>query len=107
MNKKKAIIIICYLISLLISSIIAELNTDKFICWYMETMDYGNMLLTMVPSIMAEFLHIFITIIIAIILRCTKKVDLEIIRLLYKLPFITIFLWLPIAIVSSRIVFLV
>lgn len=105
MNKKKAITIICYLISLLIFSIIAELNTDRFIRWYMETMDYGNMLLTMVPSIMAEFLHIFITIIIAFILRCTKKVDIEIIRLLYKLPIITIFLWIPIAIVSSRIVF--
>jgi hypothetical protein len=105
MNKKKIIIIISYLISLLIFSIIAELNTDRFIYWYMETMDYGNMLLTLVPSIMAEFLHIFITIIIAIILKFNKNVDLEIKRLFYKLPIITIFLWLPIAILSSRIVF--
>lgn len=39
MNKKKIITIAIYLMSLLIFSFIAELNTNKFMNWYMETMD--------------------------------------------------------------------
>lgn len=104
MNKKKIIIMAIYLMSLLIFSLIAELNTNKFMNWYMETMNYGNILVTLVPSLMAEFLHIIITIIIAITIKTSKKVDLEIKNTFYKMPIFTIFLWVPIALISSNII---
>lgn len=104
MNKKKIIIIAIYLMSLLIFSFIAEFNTNKFMNWYMETMNYGNILVTLVPSLMAEFLHIIITIIIAITIKASKKVDLKIKKTFYKMPIFTIFLWVPIAVISSNMI---
>lgn len=104
MNKKKIIIMAIYLISLLIFNFIAELNTNKFMNWYMETMNYGNILVTLVPSLMAEFLHIIITIIIAITIKASKKVNLEIKKIFYKMPIFTIFLWVPIAVILSNII---
>ena len=46
--------------------IIADLNTDKFMDWYMETMDYGNPAILMGPNIIAEMIHVFVTIIMCI-----------------------------------------
>lgn len=103
MNKKKIIIIVIYLISLLIFSIIADLNEEKFMQYYIETMDYGNILVTLFPSLMAEFIHIIMTIIIAIGIKFCPKVDIEIKKIVYKMPIFTIFLWVPIAIISSNI----
>ena len=103
MWKKKLIIISIYLISIFIFSIIAELNTERFVQWYMESMDYGNVLIAMGPTIMAEMLHILITVVLAIVIRFIKNIDIEIKRLFYKLPIITIFIWIPIGIIVSRI----
>lgn len=104
MNKKKIIIIVIYIISLLIFSFIAELNTNEFMNWYMETMDYGNILVTLAPSLMAEFLHIIMTIIIAIVIKVSKKVDLGIRKMFYRMPIFTIFLWIPISVISSNMI---
>jgi len=104
MNKRIFIIGI-YLMSLLIFSIIADLNEERFLQYYMETMEYGNILVTLAPSLIAEFLHIIITIIIAIIIKFSNKIDLETKRIFYRLPIFTIFLWIPVAIISCNIVF--
>ena len=104
MNKKKIIIIVIYIISLLIFSFIAELNTNEFMNWYMETMDYGNILVTLAPSLMAEFLHIIMTIIIAIVIKVSKKVYLGIRKMFYRMPIFTIFLWIPISVISSNMI---
>lgn len=105
MNSKKVIIITVYLLSILMFNIIALANMDKFMQWYRETMDYGNILVAMEPVFIAEFLHIFITIIIAIILKFVKKIDIKSKKLFYKLPVITIFIWPLILIIASRIIF--
>lgn len=105
MNSKKSVIIVVYLLSILMFNIIALTNMDKFMQWYRETMDYGNILVAMGPVFIAEFLHICITIIICIILRFAKKVDIKIKKIFYKLPVITIFIWPLILIIASRIIF--
>ena len=82
---------------------IGFLNIDNFIRWYMEDMEYGNMLLVLVPPIIAGFIYFCLTLIIAIILKFNKKVELEIKKVFYKFPVITIFIWLPMTILSSYI----
>ena len=78
MNKKKTIIIITYLLTLVIFITIAELNIDNFVRWYMETMDYGNVLIALGPIVIATVLHVLITVIIAIIVRFIKNIDKDV-----------------------------
>ena len=96
MNRKKVIIIAVYLISIVCCIIIADLNTDKFMDWYMETMDYGNPAILMEPNIIAEMIHVFVTIILAIIVKFIKNIDGEIKKIFYYMPLCTILLWFPI-----------
>lgn len=96
MNRKKVIIIAIYLFSIVGCIIIADLNTDKFMDWYMETMDYGNPAILMGPNIIAEMIHVFVTIILAIIVKFIKNIDAEIKKFFYFMPLCTIILWLPI-----------
>ena len=96
MNRKKVIIIVFYLISIVCCIIIADLNTDKFMDWYMETMDYGNPAILIAPNIIAEMLHVFVTIILAIIVKFIKNIDGEIKKIFYYMPLCTILLWFPI-----------
>lgn len=103
MNKKKTIIIITYLLTLFIFITIAELNTDNFVRWYMETMDYGNILIAAGPVFIAIDLHILITVIISIIVRFIEKIDKQIKKTIYILPIITLFIWYPIALIISKI----
>lgn len=105
MSRKKVMIRIIYIISMLVFMIIAELNINNFMEWYRETMDYGNILLVLVPSAIAEFLHILTTIIIAIVVKFIKKINLEIKKLFYKLPIITIILWYPLYFLLTYIFF--
>ena len=109
MNKKiiiiKNIIIVIYLSSILCFNIIADLNLDNFMDWYRSTMDYGNPAILLGPTICAEMLHIFITIILAIIVRFIKKIDVEIKEIFYLMPISTMFFWIPMMLLSSYIVF--
>lgn len=103
MNKKKLTIIITYLLTLVIFIIIAEINTDNFVRWYMETMDYGNILIATAPVLISVILHILITVIIAISVRFIKNIDKEVKKIIYVFPIITLFIWFPIALIISRI----
>ena len=104
MNKKKIIIIIAYLLTLAIFITIGELNIDNFVRWYMETMDYGNVLIALGPIVMAIVLHIFITVIIAIIVIFIKSINKEVKKVIYILPIITLFIWFPLTFIISKIV---
>lgn len=104
MNKKKIIIIIIYLLTLAIFITIGELNIDNFVHWYMETMDYGNVLIALGPIVIATVLHIFITVIIAIIVIFIKNINKEVKKLIYILPIITLFIWFPLTFIISKIV---
>lgn len=104
MNKKKTIIIITYLLTLVIFITIAELNIDNFVRWYMETMDYGNVLIALGPIVIATVLHVLITVIIAIIVRFIKNIDKDVKKIIYILPIITLFIWFPLTFVISKIV---
>ena len=104
MNKKKTIIIITYLLTLVIFITIAELNIDNFVRWYMETMDYGNALIALGPLFIAIDLHILITVIIAIIIKFIKSIDKEVKKIIYILPIITLLILFPIAFIISKIV---
>ena len=104
MNKKKTIIIITYLLTLVIFITIAELNIDNFVHWYMETMDYGNILIALGPIVIATVLHVLITVIIAIIVRFIKNIDKDVKKIIYILPIITLFIWFPLTFVISKIV---
>ena len=105
MNRKKFIIkniiIVVYLISILLFNIITYLNLDNFLDWYRETMDYGNPAILLGPFIMAEILHIAITIVLAIIVRFIKKIDKEIKMIFYLMPISTIFFWIPMMVLCS------
>ena len=104
MNKKKIIIIIAYLLTLVIFITIAELNIDNFVRWYMETMDYGNVLIALGPIVIATVLHVLITVIIAIFIKFIKSIDQEVKKIIYILPIITLLIWFPIAFIISKIV---
>ena len=104
MNKKKIIIIITYLLTLVIFITIAELNIDNFVHWYMKTMDYGNILIALGPIVIATVLHVLITVIIAIIVRFIKNIDKDVKKIIYILPIITLFIWFPLTFVISKIV---
>ena len=104
MNKKKTIIIITYLLTLVIFITIAELNIDNFVHWYMETMDYGNILIALGPIVIATVLHVLITVIIAIFIKFIKSIDKEVKKIIYILPIITLLIWFPIAFIISKIV---
>lgn len=104
MNRKKIIIIITYLLTLAIFITIAEINIDNFVSWYRETMDYGNVLIALGPIVIATVLHIFITVIIAIIVIFIKSINKEVKELIYILPIITLFIWFPLTFIISKIV---
>ena len=104
MNKKKIIIIIAYLLTLAIFITIAEINIDNFVSWYRKTMDYGNVLIALGPIVIATVLHIFITVIIAIIVIFIKSINKEVKELIYILPIITLFIWFPLTFIISKIV---
>lgn len=60
MNKRKVLVILAtYILILIIFIVIAELNTENFVRWYMETMDYGNVLIAMGPILIAETVYIY------------------------------------------------
>lgn len=93
--KKKILIIFAYIFSLFVFFIIAELNVEKFMKWYVGTQDYGNMLIVCFPSIIALILHFVIMCIIVIISKMSRKIDTEIKNLISKLPIATILLYAP------------
>lgn len=105
MNKRKIFIVSIYLLTLILFIFIAEINTDNFVRWYMETMSYGNIFIAMGPLLIAINLHMLITLISSIIVMFIKKIDKELKSLIYALPIITLFIWYPIALVISKILY--
>ena len=104
MNKRKVLTILTiYILTLIIFIIIAELNTENFVRWYMETMDYGNVLIAMGPILIAETAYIFLTIIIALVAKFLKLEE-NVKNIFYMLPIITIIIWMPIEYLIKKII---
>ncbi len=104
MNKRKVLTILTiYILTLIIFIIIAELNTENFVRWYMETMDYGNVLIAMGPILISETVYIFLTIVIALVAKFLKLEE-NVKNIFYMLPIITIIIWMPIACLIKKII---
>ena len=104
MNKRKVFTILTiYILTLIIFIIIAELNTENFVRWYMETMDYGNGLIAMGPILIAETVYIFLILVIALVAKFLK-IEENIKNIFYMLPIITIIIWMPIASLINKII---
>ena len=104
MNKRKVLTILTiYILTLIIFIIIAELNTENFVRWYMETMDYGNVLIAMGPILIAETVYIFLILVIALVAKFLK-IEENIKNIFYMLPIITIIIWMPIASLINKII---
>lgn len=106
MNKKKnkiIMILFIHIFSLFLITFISLSNTERFIQWYMETMDYGNIFIAVIPLLLGEFIHFSIMVIIAIIIRFIKNIDVDIKKVIYFLPLLTIILQYPIALLVQNI----